>query len=79
MSNEVQKVCLELLIEVDRICTQHNINYYIYGGTLLGAVRHNGFIPWDDDIDIVMFRSEYDKFVKICENELGEKYYLQTI
>lgn len=79
MSNEVQKVCLELLIEVDRICTQHNINYYIYGGTLLGAVRHNGFIPWDDDIDIVMFRSEYDKFVKICKNELGEKYYLQTI
>ena len=53
---------LELMIfeEVIDICDNHNIDYYIYGGTALGAVRHEGFIPWDDDIDIIVFRKDYE-------------------
>lgn len=77
--NNIQSVCLELLIELDRICEKYDINYYIYGGTLLGAIRHGGFIPWDDDIDIVMFRNDYEKFIKVCNDSLNDKYYLQTI
>lgn len=77
---KVQSVCLELLIEVDKICNENNIRYFIYGGTLLGAVRHKGFIPWDDDIDLAMFRKDYEKFIKVCSKKLNHnKYYLQTV
>jgi len=71
---------LELMIlqDIHTFCVEHNIKYYLVGGTLLGAVRHKGFIPWDDDIDIGMFREDYDRFLKLCCAELPQKYYIQS-
>ena len=65
LSREEQRaVLLGMADEIDRICKEHNLTYYLTYGTLLGAVRHQGFIPWDDDFDIVMMRKDYDMFVE---------------
>ena len=61
---------LEVLSEVDRICKKYNINYYADWGTLLATVRHEGFIPWDDDLDIVMKREDYKKFLEVAPDEM---------
>lgn len=61
---------MEVLMEVDRICRKHNIPYFADSGTLLGAVRHNGFVPWDDDIDIAMLREDFMKFIRVAKTEL---------
>lgn len=75
---KLQMIELEMLLEVDRICKKYGIQYMIIGGTLLGAVRHGGFIPWDDDADIAMLRSEYIRFTEVCKTELDvSKYYFQ--
>jgi lipopolysaccharide cholinephosphotransferase len=74
----LQLVELEILIEFDRVCRKNNISYCLGCGTLLGAIRHKGFIPWDDDVDVWMIRSEYDRFCKICEKELDEKFFFQN-
>jgi lipopolysaccharide cholinephosphotransferase len=64
---------------LDRICADSNLRYWLDGGTLLGAVRHKGFIPWDDDIDLVMPRADYEKFLKLAPQQLPEDMYLQTM
>lgn len=74
----LQNVCLEILKEVDRVCKKHGILYWLDSGSMLGAVRHQGFIPWDDDLDIQMFRDDYNRFLQIAPQELGENYFLQT-
>jgi len=76
---KIQLIQLEMLLEVDRICKKCNIKYCIIAGTLLGAVRHEGYIPWDDDADVALLREEYERFCKACEDELDHtRFYLQT-
>lgn len=75
---KLQLIQLEMLCEVDRICKKCGINYNIIAGTLLGAVRHKGYIPWDDDADVALLRSDYECFREACKTELNhEKFYFQ--
>lgn len=69
---------LSILEEIDRICQRHQMSYWLDGGTLLGAVRHGGFIPWDDDIDIAMPQDDLERFMNIAPAELREGLFLQT-
>ena len=75
---DIQLAQLEMLLELDRICKKFDIRYQLFSGTLLGCIRHNGFIPWDEDIDVCMIRQEYDRFLDIAKFELDKKYFLQT-
>lgn len=68
-----------ILDEIDRICKKHGIKYSLHSGSLLGAVRHQGIIPWDDDIDIAMMRDDYDRFFDICKKELSSNFSVVTI
>jgi len=76
--DHAKKIMLEILIEFDHICKNNNLTYWLDYGTLLGAIRHKGFIPWDDDIDVGMPRDDYEKFLKIYKNELPFPLFLQT-
>lgn len=69
---------LEVLGEIDRVCKKHNIQYFADWGTLLGTVRHGGFIPWDDDLDIVMKRADYQKFLEVASHDMAEGYHVRT-
>lgn len=64
--HETQMASLEVLKKIDSICREHNIKYFLFYGSLIGAVRHKGFIPWDDDLDIGMLREDYDRFCQYC-------------
>lgn len=76
--NELQHVQLSILQEMDRVCRKNGIKYFLFSGTLLGAVRHKGFIPWDDDIDVVLLRDEYERFVSLPPEEFGPNFFRQT-
>lgn len=67
---EKQKYLLKLFREVDEICREHNLRYVLAGGSLIGALRHEGFVPWDDDVDLYMPRPDWEKFIEICKTEL---------
>ena len=76
--SDLQRAEFQILKAFDDICKRYNIKYYLADGTLLGAVRHKGFIPWDDDIDITMTRPEFEKFKSIADIELPESMFLST-
>ena len=67
-TKEIQNVCLEIMEEFDRFANEHHLRYYLAGGTLLGAVRHGGFIPWDDDVDLMMPRSDYEQLINLYQD-----------
>lgn len=77
-TEQVKRAQMDLLMEVDRICRKHNLKYFLTGGTLLGAIRHNGFIPWDDDLDIAMMRPDYDRMMEIMKTELDPAYFVHN-
>ena len=78
LTRQCQLVMLRMLKIVDYVCKKHEIKYFLIGGSLLGAKRHNGFIPWDDDLDIGMTRSNYEKFVKLAVPELPNDIFFQN-
>lgn len=74
---QLQQIELDMLLDLDRVCRENGIEYYLCAGSLIGAVRHGGFIPWDDDIDIMMLREHYDRFLELAPEALGERYEVQ--
>ena len=75
---EVQKLEVYILKEINRICTKYNIKYMAGYGTLIGAVRHQGFIPWDDDMDLCMLREDFQRFKTACLKEFGNEFFYQS-
>lgn len=76
---EIQKLELDILKEFHEFCIKHDLVYSLMGGTMLGAVRHEGFIPWDDDIDVSMPRPDYDKFIDLTRNNLSNIYEVYSV
>lgn len=76
--DEIKKIELDILINFDTFCKENKLKYYLSGGTLLGAIRHKGFIPWDDDIDVCMPRGDYQKLIKIFPDKLKNRYILKA-
>ncbi len=74
----VQQVSLSVLREFIRICEKYQLDYFAHWGTALGAVRHQGFIPWDDDIDVGMLREDYERFLQVAPGELGDRFVLSS-
>lgn len=70
-------ILIDIVLQIDKVCKKYNITYYLMYGSILGAIRHGGFIPWDDDIDLTMPRDDYEKFIKLS-HEFKDPYFLQT-
>lgn len=73
-----QKVLLKITADIAFICEKNNITYILVGGSLLGAIRHNGFIPWDDDMDLGILSDDYDRFIEAFRKEFSDKYWIHT-
>lgn len=67
----LQLVILDIIKDIDIVCKNNGIEYYLLGGSAIGAIRHKGFIPWDDDLDIIMTHSNYNRFLKVCKEQLN--------
>jgi len=81
-TKELQSATLNILLDLDKICKEHRIKYYLGEGTLLGAIRHKGFIPWDDDVDILMLREDFERFIQLMKHYPQENYvvhYMGTV
>jgi lipopolysaccharide cholinephosphotransferase len=76
--NQIQKTELEILIEMDKICKEYNLRYYLAFGTLLGAVRHKGFIPWDTDVDIIVGVNDYKRFCDTIQSKISKRYFIYS-
>lgn len=76
--DEIHSKILEIITYFDKFCKENNITYYLMGGSALGAIRHNGFIPWDDDLDVFMEYDQYHKFLSLAKDKLDSNFYLQT-
>ncbi len=74
---ELQKIVMDMLLDISKVCREAGLRFYMAEGSLIGAIRHNGFIPWDDDVDIAMPREDYEKFLEIAQSMLGERYKIQ--
>lgn len=75
---ELHMVLLDAMKDIDRICRENDLKYFLHAGTLLGAINHKGFIPWDDDVDISMLRKDYNRFLSIVQEQLQDKYFVHT-
>ena len=76
--DKLHRVQVEILRDFDTVCEKHQLHYFAVYGTAIGAVRHGGFIPWDDDVDVAMLREDYEKFLQIFPEEMAERYQLMT-
>lgn len=75
----LRQIQMDIYREIKRICRQHDIPHIAVGGSTLGAIRHNGYIPWDDDLDIAMMREDYERFLSIAQEEIDSKYFVQNV
>lgn len=75
---QIQEYIYSIFVEFDRVCKKYGLRYSMEGGTLLGAVKFSDFVPWDDDIDVIMIREDYEKFLEIAPKELDSKFFLQS-
>ena len=76
--NDLQKKQLEIFVKFIELCEKNNLNYFLIGGSALGAIRHKGFIPWDDDLDVGMLREDFEKFCELQPQLEGTNYFIQT-
>ena len=76
--NKIQENIYKIFVEFDRICCKYDIEYSMEGGTLLGAVKYQDYVPWDDDIDVIMRRDDYEKFLQIAPKEIDRKFFVQS-